>query len=416
MKKFFLLTPAVALLLSACSNEEPAINTEEDDEFTFTLSDKALAVMPSVLSFSKNMMDKTLEYWKETGTENATISPLGAAMNLGMLANGSTGSNLDEILAAFEDVDLSGLNTTMNELLEGLPGVNKYTDLNIANSVWVNDGYTLNNTYLDNLNRYFKATATATDLGSDKGKIAIDNWVEKNTDGAIKDYYKPGSSMFVILNTLLYRSCWEKEFKKSDTKPAVFHNSDGSESVVDMMNGTQHVSYCETDNWLLLRVFFKKGDFALNITVPKSENAKISSDILTMRFSSTDSELPRIVNGTTQLSLPKFVTEGKTDLKPVLSRMGINSIFTPSGSGFANIFDGDYSERDLAVDLFEQTINMAINEKGAEVVSVTHTGLVDGMPLFNKIPEKIEINRPFIFTITRQNPLIILAMGCVNKL
>lgn len=416
MKKKLVYCIGLLLLASGCSNDEPALKTEDGDETPFVLSKEALAVMPSIWSFSEDMMEETLEYWKETGTENATISPLGVAMNLGMLANGSTGSNLDEILSVFGDVDLSALNGTMKELVEGLPNVNKCTNLNIANSVWVNDGYKLNKSYIENMHRYFRALATTTDLGSAEGKTAIDSWVEHYTDGIITDYYTPGLSKLVILNTLLFKSSWEKEFEKSDTKPAVFYNCDGSESEVDMMNGTQRVWYCETDELLLIRLYFKNGDFALNITVPKTDTAKLTSDILTMTYSATVSGLPRAVPGNTHLSLPKFVTEGKTDLKPVLSRMGINSIFQPSNSGFANIFDGEDTADGLSVNIFEQTINMGLDEKGAEMASVTKTGILDGLSPTEKIPEKIEINRPFIFTITRPNPLMVLAMGCVNKL
>lgn len=414
MKKKLAYGIGLLLLASGCSNDEPDLKTEGNVE----LSLETMQMIDSSLkSFSDDMMMKALEYWKESGAENKTISPLGAAMNLGMLAAGSSGDNLTEILGAFGDnINVEQLTSTLGELMEKLPlRYDENASIKLANSVWANQTNPLNDSYVSDLKKYFQATASVVDLGSTSGKTEINDWVNRQTEGALKDIFEPVSADFLMLNTLLFKARWSYKFDPNNTQPGTFHNYDGTESTVDMMSAFQTVLYCESEDILMIRVLLRSG-CALNIIMPKTEDVKIVPEFLWLRGWMKGFEgLETLKPLDTKLTLPKFTIANKTDLIPILRKMGLRSIFTPTG-GFADMFSGPSSQESKSIGVFDQTISTVLNERGAVVASVTETGLLTSANPSLKKPERIDIDRPFIFTIVDYNSRVILEMGCVNKL
>ena len=88
---------------------------------------------------------------------NVFISPLSASMALGMTANGADGTTYDEMRSALK---LTGatreeVGAGYKSLISMLRGLDPGTQFNIANSIWYEQTFPFNASFLDESKQYF---------------------------------------------------------------------------------------------------------------------------------------------------------------------------------------------------------------------------------------------------------------------
>jgi serpin B len=110
---------------------------------------------------------------------NVFISPLSASMALGMTANGANGTTYDEMRAALR---LSGatrdeVNGGYQSLIALLKGLDPGTQFDIANSIWYEQTFPFNASFLDESKQYFDAQVEALDFRSPSSVTTINSWV-----------------------------------------------------------------------------------------------------------------------------------------------------------------------------------------------------------------------------------------------
>ena len=125
-----------ALLLTGCGETPHKVRT--------------LELTPEEKVINTNQNGFTLDLLKqvsatETESENVFLSPLSVAIVGAMVANGAEGETLNQILRTIGagDYSVDDLNAYYKNLLENLPYLDKYTDMKLADAIWVdNDGKT----------------------------------------------------------------------------------------------------------------------------------------------------------------------------------------------------------------------------------------------------------------------------------
>ena len=98
--------------------------------------------------------------------------------------------------------------------------------LQIANSVWFDDGDTLNAEYDAVVGEY----AMQTDFEAAESPIIVNEWVENSTSGlidSIVDESKPLFPPFVLLaiNSIYLKATWLEQFEKRSTNLDSFYDS-----------------------------------------------------------------------------------------------------------------------------------------------------------------------------------------------
>ncbi|MCM1483871.1 MAG: hypothetical protein NC043_06010 [Muribaculaceae bacterium] len=134
------IATAVAVVSAGCSsdNEEPVTKLPEPIQITMTGAESR-AVEAST--------DFGIELFKAVCAqhegENMMLSPLSASMCLSMAANGASEGALNGILEAMgmSQGSLDALNSINAQILETLPKTDPTTTVNLANSVWLGNGY-----------------------------------------------------------------------------------------------------------------------------------------------------------------------------------------------------------------------------------------------------------------------------------
>ncbi|MDE5992972.1 MAG: hypothetical protein K2G87_07985, partial [Oscillospiraceae bacterium] len=222
MKRKALLTAGLAcvLTLTGChapwDNEVQTVTCLAAEEITSAWSetiDGALDIVPAADSTNntegdfesmENFEAAFLKYAARDG-ESFVISPASAkfAMNMAALGAGEGSSTEKELLELFGYGSKAEMSEVSRKLIEEL---NREDDsLSAKNSVWVSDAAgELNPDFKSGLTDIFGAESFSCDLTSQDFVDVLNGWVEKNTNGLIKQMLSeplPEDARLALVNT-----------------------------------------------------------------------------------------------------------------------------------------------------------------------------------------------------------------------
>lgn len=214
---------------------------------------------------------------QEKTDDNILISPFSITQCLYLLLYGAESATYQNIL---EMLMLSGLDRT--DIENAIATLNHYlrhiditSELRIANAIWVDRRYELNDDYVKRCERYLYALAQAIEF-SNKQQSAntINQWVNDNTKGkipSIVDQNMLKDIIVVLSNAVYFKAAWANPFDKDITTVGMFLCSNGSQSPARMMHQTNDYLYAETDSFQLVLLPFKSFAFYVAIALPKPE-------------------------------------------------------------------------------------------------------------------------------------------------
>src|SRR5204862_280903 len=105
--------------------------------------------------------------------------------------------------------------------------------LNVANALWGQKDSRFKDDFLQLNKDHYGAGLQTTDYkkDADGAARAINGWVEKQTDGQIKNLIGKGAltrqTRLVLVNAIYFQSQWHDPFPKDATKDGDFHLLDG---------------------------------------------------------------------------------------------------------------------------------------------------------------------------------------------
>lgn len=347
---------------------------------------------------------------KTTG-DNIFLSPFSVGNVLGMLANGDDGESRDEILSllGFEQNEegLAKLNEYHSILLSNLPNLDDTSCL-FTNSVWHDYFIPLYQDFLLKINRsYYAADINLSPQGY-MGREFINQFVETNTMGLIKNFLdSPIEASVAFLNTAYFKGKWETPFNKSLTADEIFLNLDYSESMVPFMLADIECDYAKAqDGTEAVRLPYGKdgSHFSMILILPSDQINHVPLD-----EALDNDNLKQLIDGFSKrpmiVSLPKFdVTYKNDDTMDILKEMGIQKT-CDSRIGFPLIVD--YKDP-FYLDCFIHAGRIIVDEDGTEGAS-SSLGTGNGA-------NSIVFNRPFCFIIQENTTGAILFIGSVKKL
>ena len=384
-------------------------------------------------SFVDALTDFSVNYFKNAlDKENTVVSPLSLMIALQMVrmgSNGNTKAELDSLL----NIDDDTLNANIKHMLEqASSSSDSNTKSLISNSFWVNNqlDIRLNNNYLDLLQRSFDATIQGISF-DEAGKDKINNWIENNTEGLIKDFIDEidNEGVFYLFNTIYFQDFWGSYLfsgKDRITKDDEFTNYDGQTVNVKMFNSSKQGNYYKGSNFLAFtdNPYDKLHRSDIIIIVPnegedvyevaESLTPEIIADML-----NTDSANMHH-NAAITSCFPMFKYEDEVDLSEVLKNMGIHDLFDEEKADLSNAVVGS---QNIYVEDGKQKISIDCNEKGITAVAVTSMqGGLGGAAVPPDEYITIRADRPFIYVLYKpiwenskvQN--IIYFMGAVYNL
>jgi len=373
----------------------------------------ALATEQSVKTLVEVINDFSFKFYEkliDDNAENIFFSPYSIFVALAMTYEGGRGETADEMfdILNFQQNDEISL-CTFGKIYNLLNQVKEYT-LSTANALWIKQDYPFLEDYLNFIENYYMGKATEVDFSDVEGAAKlINDWVEANTNGKIKDLIKnsdidPFYTALILTNAIYFKGLWKTEFDTENTIDKDFEISPGNKVTVPMMNIEEGTfNYTETVDLKILELPYNGDDVSMILVLPKENNITVAEQAI------NPNSLPEWKDSFTELdvqvSIPKFKLETEYDLKSYLKKMGMNVSFTPNAD-----FSGMAGRKDLYIGKVVHKAFVEVNEEGTEAAAATAVHMVlTAMPDI----ESFNADHPFIFLIQHRETGNILFMGRV---
>ena len=338
---------------------------------------------------------------------NVFMSPLSASMALGMTANGANGETYDEMASALRlsGVTREDVGNGYKSLIALLRGLDPGTDFRIANSIWYEQAFPFNASFLEESKQYFDARVAALDFRSPSAVPTINSWVSEQTNNripSILDNIAREEVMFLI-NAIYFKGIWQKQFDKSKTVDAPFHAADGTTATVRMMERGAGVQYTAKAEYSAVDLPYGNSAFTMTVVLP---NGDIDTFAESFDQAKWNSLVGSFRESNLHVYLPRFRMEWKRTLNEDLQQLGMRLAFR--GADFTRMSP-------LGLDLFitrvVQKTFVDVDEEGTEAAAATMVGV--GVV---SMPPSFRADRPFLVVIRERFSGTILFIGKIAKL
>ena len=337
---------------------------------------------------------------------NFMLSPLSISQALAMTYNGARG----ETKAAMEEaLKKSGftteeINKSYQTLVNALLKADNRVTLEIAQSIWYREGFTVLPEFISVNENYYDAEVRELDFGRSDALDIINGWIENKTHNKIQDMIDaidPSHVMFLI-NAIYFKGSWQSKFDAADTRKQTFQVNPEKTVEVDMMQKKDSVMYQQNNLFAAIEMPYGRGNFNMVVLLPNNDKtiadvtAKLSADNWKMWMNSFAA-----VNEL-NVQFPKFKAEYEVKLNDVLSAMGMEIAFQPYAD-----FSGINGTGDIWIDYVQHNTFIEVNEEGTEAAAATVVAIRE----MASMSISFNANRPFIYAITEKETGAILFLG-----
>ncbi len=328
--------------------------------------------------------------------ENIMVSPVSIFNALAMTANGAK----DSTLAQMEDVfgiSSDECNNYLEQYNNSLPSGDNYK-FNIANSIWVNEinSFKTEPDFIKKNQDIFGAEVFPSQFSS-KTAAEINNWVDKNTDGMIKEIVDdiPQNAMMYLINALAFDAEWKDIYDENSIRDGKFTKENGTKQDVSLMYSKEG-TYIEDENTTGFVKYYADSKYAFIALLPE-EGMPIEKYV-----KSLDAEkLGKLINSRRKVhvnaAIPKFKSEYQASLKEVLQGMGMADAFDSTRADFAGI--GKSTDGNLCIDDVIHKTFIEVDEKGTKAGAATVVIAVAGSAMVPYEEKTVYLDRPFVYII-----------------
>ncbi|OPZ64926.1 MAG: Serpin (serine protease inhibitor) [Firmicutes bacterium ADurb.Bin506] len=346
---------------------------------------------------------------------NLFFSPYSISSALAMTyagARGNTAAQMEEVLHFGSAPEL--VHPAFSQLNAAFNARGKAYRLSVANALWAQNGFEFQRDFLATAKTYYGAGARIVDFAgnTESARLAINKWVEDNTEGKIIDLIAKGVldplTRLVLTNAIYFKGRWENEFRPEFTANAPFYlgtaGAVGSTVDVPFMRQVERFRYAHTQNAQVLEMPYAGGDLAMLIVLPDEE-----SSITDVEASVKDGGLEPFIDSLAyrrvDVSIPRFKFVDEMSLKEYLMRLGMVDAFDDKLADFSAM-----SDRRLYITQVLHKAFVEVNEEGTEAAAATAVVVgVKSAPV--DMPVVFTADRPFLFAIRDVATGSILFMG-----
>eukprot|EP00076_Gallus_gallus_P017831 XP_015137657.1 ovalbumin-related protein Y isoform X1 [Gallus gallus] len=350
--------------------------------------------------------------------ENILYCPLSILTALAMVylgARGNTESQMKKVLH-FDSITGAGSTTDsqcgsseyvhnlFKELLSEITRPNATYSLEIADKLYVDKTFSVLPEYLSCARKFYTGGVEEVNFktAAEEARQLINSWVEKETNGQIKDLLVSRSIDFgttmVFINTIYFKGIWKIAFNTEDTREMPFSMTKEESKPVQMMcmNNSFNVATLPAEKMKILELPYASGDLSMLVLLPDEVSGleqiekTINFDKL-REWTSTNAMAKKSM----KVYLPRMKIEEKYNLTSILMALGMTDLFSRS----ANL-TGISSVDNLMISDAVHGVFMEVNEEGTEATG--STGAIGNIKHSLEL-EEFRADHPFLFFI-RYNP------------
>ncbi len=407
----FYRTIIITLLLVSCND---AVTDNDDDilKNKLNLSTDELQLVKSSETFGIKLF-KAVDQYDET--ENIFISPLSVSTAFGMLLNGADNATYDSIryVLGFDNLSNEEINKSYKRLIELLTTVDEDVLFEIANSIWYNNTFNVEQTFLNTNMEYYNAEISALNFTDPSSVGVINSWVKDKTHEKIKtiiDSITPDEIMYLI-NAIYFKGTWKYEFDKDYTRDDMFYYADGSSLLHKMMTMQARLNYYEDDDVQVAELPYGNEHYDMLIFLPKRVDA-LDDFIRSLDEARWQQYINNLTEDSVVVELPKFTLKYKLGMENILKNLGMYIAFSPARSDFSRI----NKTAELAVSRVIHKTFIKVDEEGTEAAAVTAISIkVTSVDDNGDKVVYFYANHPFFYVIREKDSGTILFMGRLDR-
>lgn len=349
----------------------------------------------------------------QTEGENVACSPVNVYMALAMLAETSAGSSRDQLLSLLRADSIEQLRTQAGHVWRGHYNDDGLSTSILGSSLWLEEGYPVNEETANLLAEYYYASVFRGDLGSEEMNSALQGWLNEQTGGLLEEQVSnvtlPPRSVLALATTVNYKVQWIDWFSEDRNTEGLFHSPQGDREVTFMNTELSYGPYYWGEHFGAVSLSLEdNSQMWLFLPDEGYSPEQIAPDAMTFLaedpYESENKKSLRV-----QLSVPKFDIVSQMDLVAALKELGVTEVFQPGIADFSPIITIDDGG---CVDEVNHAARVAIDEQG--VTAAAFTVIIRcgaGMPSTEEID--FVLDRPFFFVIESQDGLPLFT-GVVN--
>jgi len=344
-----------------------------------------------------------------TDEANVLISPLSVSMALGMTLNGAAGSTFTAMASTlgFGDMPESAINAAYEGLIAKLRARDPKVEFGLANSLWYEQAFPVERSFMDALREHFDARVSALDFSDPGAPRMINDWVADETRGRITDLVDRIDPLdkFFLVNAVYFKGPWATTFNPDATRPDNFTRADGSVVQVPMMmNDAAYPSY-EGDGVQAVELIY--GDSAYGMVLVAPAPGRSLDEVISRLSPETWARWTSgLEPGRLMLYVPKFRFDFGSPLEQPLQDMGMGIAFDPRRADFSRI---NPQQDDLHISRVVHKTYIDVHELGTEAAGAT--AVVVGV---TSLPPVMRFDRPFLVAIRERESGMLLFIGRVG--
>ena len=355
--------------------------------------------------------------------ENLFISPASISVALSMTYNGADEATRDSMaqVLRYSGMSLDELNRDNQILLSNLVYGDERVTLELANSLWGRIGVPFIDAFVNRNVQYYDAGMELVNMSDPATVDLVNGWISDKTHGRIPETLDElsGSTVLLLINALYFKGAWTYSFDPDDTRDGTFTRADGGTVTVPMMQiesteeedgDDKRLRYLRNDDFQAVSLpYGEDGRFSMYLFLPTpSSSLDAFRQNLTEENWTTWMDGFQLTEGT--LELPRFSMEYETELREVLTGMGMGIAFNSVQADFGQMVNLSQNANVWIDKVIHKTF-LEVNEEGTEAAGVTVVVMVDsaaGNEFY------MRVDRPFFLSIVDNQTGTILFMGDVT--
>lgn len=404
-------TLGAVLLLAGCTSPAGPQEVEPIESLPRPLTDAEAALADAGEAFAFDFLREVAA--EAAPTANIFVSPLSASMALGMALAGAEAGTFEAMRDALRlgDLDREGIGASYRSLIDLLAGLDPTVRLEIGNSVWYREGFTLEDAYVSEVERDYLARVAALDFADPGAADVINAWVSEATDGLIDGIVDPPIDPLTVaflINAIYFEGAWTLRFDPDRTAAGDFRRSDGSTVTVPFMSMRDEAfPYVQTAEYQAIELPYGGEAFAMTVVLP-SEGTGIEAFVEGLDAEAWAEIIAGLGEAELFVALPKFTLEYEQTLNNVLKALGMGVAFDPGTADFSRM-NRDALDLQLHISRVKQKAFVDVDEEGTRAAAVTSVemGVTSAPPSFRA-------DRPFLFAIRDRLSGTLLFTGVVR--
>ncbi|KAG6598401.1 Serpin-ZX, partial [Cucurbita argyrosperma subsp. sororia] len=347
-----------------------------------TINDVALAITKRILQHD------------EAKGSNVVISPLSIYVLLSLVAAGSKGPPLDQLLSFLKSNSIDNLNAFASHIIDKV-----FADassrggprLAFVNGVWINQSLSLKPSFQHVVDKYYKAMLYQVNF-----QRVVDS-----------------SAELILANALYFKGAWEEAFDASKTERSDFYLVDGSSVEVPFMTSKTKQYVAAYDGFKVLALPYRQGSdaphFSMYFFLPDTKDGlprliqKLDS-----QSEFIDRHLPFRKLKLERFKIPKFKFSFGIEVSDVLKKLGLVLPF--SEGGLLEMVEPPMAQKLRVSKVFHKAF-IEVNEEGTEAAASSAVVVTKYSLTLGKI--EFVADHPFLYFIREHKSGTLLFIGQV---